>query len=113
MLTSTWVPDCDVFESRDAVKIVAEVSGMRPEDVKLSLENNLLTLKGEKQAPPEDANARKLRAERTYGRFERVFSLSSAVDSERIAASYDNGVLTISIPKAERARPREIAVKVS
>jgi HSP20 family protein len=112
-LTSSWLPACDVFEDRDAVKIVAEVPGVSAEDVKISLENNLLTIRGEKKQHAEEKSERVHRYERTYGTFERAFSLPTSVDPEKIAASYTNGVLTVTIPKAERARPREIPVKVS
>lgn len=112
-LTSSWLPACDVFEDKDAVKIVAEVPGVRPEDVKISLENNLLSIRGEKKQQAEEKNERVHRYERSYGTFERTFSLPSTVDPERIAANYEHGILTVSIPKAERARPREIPVKVA
>ena len=112
-LTSSWIPACDVFEDKDAVKIVAEVPGVRPEDVKISLENNLLTIRGEKQQQAEEKSERVHRYERSYGTFERTFSLPTTVDADRIAANYEHGILTVSIPKAERARPREIPVKVS
>jgi HSP20 family protein len=111
-LTSSWLPACDVFEDRDAVKIVAEVPGVRAEDVKISLENNLLIIRGEKKQHAEEKSERVHRYERTYGTFERAFSLPASVDPDKIAASYANGVLTVTIPKAERARPREIPVKV-
>jgi HSP20 family protein len=112
-LTSSWLPACDVFEDKDAVKIVAEVPGVRPEDVKISLENNLLSIRGEKKQQAEEKNERVHRYERSYGTFERTFSLPSTVDPDRIAANYEHGILTVSIPKAERARPREIPVKVA
>ena len=112
-ITAAWYPACDVFENKDAVKIVAELPGVGPEDVKISLENNLLTIRGEKRQHAEEKNERVHRYERTYGVFERGFSLPSTVDPEKIQAAYSNGVLTVTVPKAERARPREIAVKVS
>jgi HSP20 family protein len=112
-LTSSWIPACDVFEDKDAVKIVAEVPGVAPEDVKISLEHNLLTIRGEKRQHAEEQTERVHRYERTYGSFERAFSLPTTVDPEKIAANYANGILTVTIPKAERARPREIPVKVS
>lgn len=112
-VTSSWLPACDVFEDKDAVKIVAEVPGVRPEDVKISLENNLLTVRGEKKQQAEETSERVHRYERSYGTFERTFALPTTVDPDKIAANYEHGILTISIPKAERARPREIPVKVS
>jgi HSP20 family protein len=112
-LTSSWLPPCDVFEEKNAVKIVAEIPGVAADDVKISLENNLLTLRGEKKQKAEAQNERIHRYERSYGAFERTFSLPTSVDPEKIDAQYAQGVLTITIPKAERARPREIPVSVS
>jgi HSP20 family protein len=110
-VTSAWHPACDVFEDKDTVKIVAEVPGVKPEDVRLSLENNLLTIRGEKRQEAEERSERVHRYERSYGSFERAFVLPSTVDAEKISADYRNGVLTVTVPKAERARPREIPVK--
>jgi HSP20 family protein len=112
-LTSSWLPACDVFEDKDAVKIVAEIPGVRPEDVKISLENNLLTIRGEKQQQAEENNERVHRYERTYGTFERTFVLPNTVDPERIEAHSGDGILTVLIPKSEQARPREIPVRAS
>lgn len=110
-ITSSWYPACDVFEDKDAVKIVAELPGVKHEDVKLSLENNLLTIRGEKKQEAEERSERVHRYERSYGVFERAFVLPSTVDGEKISAQCQNGVLTIVVPKAERARPREIPVR--
>jgi HSP20 family protein len=110
--TSSWLPACDVFEGKHAVRLVAELPGVRPEDVKLSVENNLLTIRGEKQQQSGDRRRRVHSLERNYGRFERSFALPSTIDPDRISASFENGVLTVTIPKAERARPREIPVSM-
>lgn len=112
-ITAAWSPVCDVFEEKEAVKIVAEVPGVPPEDVKISLENNVLTIRGEKKQQAEERNERVHRYERSYGAFERSFALPSTVDPDKIQAGYQNGVLTVTVPKAEKARPREIQVKVS
>jgi HSP20 family protein len=112
-VTASWYPACDVFEDKDAIKIVAEVPGVTPEDVKISLEHNILTIRGEKKQQAEERTERVHRYERSYGAFERTFVLPNSVDSERIQASYQNGILTVSVPKAERARPREIPVAVA
>jgi HSP20 family protein len=112
-LTSSWLPPCDVFEDKNSVKIVAEIPGVDADDVKISLENNLLTLRGEKKQHAEEQSERVHRYERSYGVFERTFSLPTTVDPEKIDAQYSHGVLTVTIPKSERARPREIPVKVS
>ncbi len=110
---SAWVPPVDVFESQDQIKLVAELPGVRPEDVKISLENNVLTLRGEKQQIAEEQTERVHRYERAYGTFERTFTLPSTVDAEQIEANYKDGVLTVTLPKVERARPREIPVRTN
>jgi HSP20 family protein len=113
-ITSAWIPPCDIMEDAESVRIVMELPGVRSEDVRLSLENNILTIRGEKrqemQEDGEKAN-RVHRYERSYGSFERTFALPNTVDPENVEASYDNGVLTVSLPKAERMRPREIPLK--
>lgn len=109
-LASAWVPACDVFEGRDTLKIVMEVPGVASEDIKLSLENNRLSIRGEKRQAAEEQTERVHRYERSYGNFERVFTLPTTVDADRIEARVDHGVLTVLLPKVERARPREIPV---
>ena len=112
-LASAWTPSCDVFEDKENLRIVVELPGVRPEDVKLSLENQVLTIQGEKKQVAEEKSERWHRYERSYGRFERMFTLPSTVDPDRIDAKVEHGVLTVTLPKAERARPREIAVSGS
>ena len=110
-ITSSWLPACDVFEDKDAVKIVAELPGVNAEDVKISLENNVLTLRGEKKQEAEEKTERVHRYERSYGGFERTFALPSERRPGEDRGAYANGILTVTVPKAERARPREIPVK--
>jgi HSP20 family protein len=109
-VTSAWFPPTDVSEDKDGLQITMELPGVRSEDVKLSLENNVLTVRGEKRQESEEQTDRVHRYERSYGTFERSFALPSTVDPEKVDARYENGVLVINIPKAERARPREIPV---
>ena len=111
-LTSSWLPACDIFEDKDAVRIVAEIPGVNPDDVKLSVENNMLTIRGEKRQAEEKESERVHRYERSYGRFERTFALPATVDTDRIEAHYGDGLLTVVLPKSERARPREIPVRM-
>jgi HSP20 family protein len=112
-ITSAWMPPCDVFEDKEAVRIILEVPGVKPEDVRLSLENNMLTIRGEKKQVAEEKAERVHRYERSYGVFERSFALPSTVDADKIEARYDSGVLAVTLPKAERARPRQIEIKTS
>src|ERR671911_391503 len=113
VITSTWFAPTDVSEDANSLRITMELPGVDPDDVRLSLENNILTIRGEKRQQIDQKNERVHRFERTYGTFERTFVLPSTVDPDQIEARYDNGVLLISIPKAERAKPREIRVKAS
>jgi HSP20 family protein len=109
-ITSTWFAPTDVSEDENSLNISMELPGVEPNDVRLSLENNILTIRGEKRQTSEENNERIHRFERTYGMFERTFALPNTVDPDKIEARYENGVLLVRIPKAERARPREIRV---
>jgi HSP20 family protein len=113
VITSAWFAPTDVTEDADGIQISLELPGVSAEDVRLSLENNILTIRGEKKNYSDRKDERLHRYERTYGTFERTFVLPSTVDPERIEARHENGVLLIGIPKAERAKPREIRVKSS
>ncbi len=109
-ISSAWMPPVDVFEDKDGIKLVAELPGVKAEDVKISVENYTLTLRGEKKQVAEETIEKVHRYERTYGTFERTFTLPSTVDSDRIHASFEDGVLTVLLPKVEKAKPREIPV---
>lgn len=112
-ITSAWIPPCDILEDGEQVRIVMEIPGVNPDDVKLSLENNILTIRGEKRQQ-EDGGSKDRRVhryERSYGVFERTFSLPNTVDPEKVDATFDGGVLTVALPKAEKMRPREIKLK--
>lgn len=109
---ATWVPAVDVFESKDELRIVAELPGVRPEEVKLSVENGMLVIRGEKKLVAEESAEAVHRYERSYGAFLRSFRIPGTVDAEQIQARYEHGVLTVTLPKAEKAKPREIAVQV-
>jgi HSP20 family protein len=110
---AAWVPAVDVFEDADAIRIVAEVPGVSPDDVKISHENNVLTIQGTKQQTEEKRTERVYRYERAYGAFARSFTLPTSVDASGIKATYEHGVLTVTLPKVEQARPRQIQVQVA
>lgn len=111
--TAAWTPMVDIFEEPDALRITAEIPGVKPEDVKISVEGNMLTIAGTKQQVAEEKAERVYRYERTYGTFERSFTLPATVDVERIKASYDNGVLQLTLPKVEKAKPRLVKIEVA
>jgi HSP20 family protein len=111
-LFGRWMPPVDVLEERDTIRLVAELPGVKPEDVKISLEGNVLTLQGEKHQEEEHEGGKAYRYERTYGMFERSFTLPATIDGNKIVAKFDSGLLTILLPKVEAAKPRQIEVKV-
>ena len=113
VITSTLFAPTDVVEDEHALQIVMELPGVEPDNVRLSLENNVLTIRGEKRQEIDENRERVHRSERIYGVFERTFVLPNTVDPDKIDAQFENGVLLVRIPKSERARPREIRVNAS
>lgn len=108
-----FTPAVDVREEADAILLLVDVPGVRPEDLKLSFENGVLTLSGERKEDAGDRAATYHRCERAWGRFERSFSLPADVDGEHIEASYANGVLTVRLSKRPEARARTIEIKTA
>lgn len=109
-----WMPPVDVMETTGEVRIVAELPGVKPDGIRISVENNVLILAGEKTRTQmsENDGERAHRFERVYGAFERRFTVPQTVDAEKIEARYEHGVLTLVLPKAEKAKPRQISVQV-
>ena len=110
---SSWVPAMDVLETEDKVLLRAELPGLTQDDVQLTVENNVLTLSGDKHFSHEASEGHYRRIESRYGSFYRSFTLPSTVDQDRIDANFRNGVLEIELPKAEKAKPKKIEVKVN
>src|SRR5947208_14786335 len=110
---TTWTPPVDISESANDLRLQAELPGLKPEDVKLSVEANVLTISGTKQQESEENSERVYRYERTYGSFTRTFTLPTSIDAAGIKATYEHGVLTVVLPKVEKAKPRQIPVQVS
>lgn len=106
---STWTPEVDIWEDGDAYFIAAELAGLRLEDVSVQVEDGQLLLKGSRQYTFENGQ-RVHRVERSYGDFQRLFPLPSNLDLSRVSARMKDGILTIHLPKAESARPREITI---
>jgi HSP20 family protein len=109
---SGWLPAVDLFEERDHLVLRAELPGMNKEDIDISLHGDVLTLSGERKEDAKFEKAETYRAERFLGRFQRTFTLPVAVDPNRVQASYRDGILTVTLPKAEQAKPKQIEVKV-
>ena len=109
-----WVPAMDVAERGDAYLVHVELPGVSPEQVEVSFEQNVLTIRGTKPTSFDvgsDGELRVFAAERVHGSFERAVRLPEFVDADRISARFDKGVLSVSIPKAETAKPRKIAIE--
>ena len=111
---NTWVPPVDIFQTGDHELVLkAELPDMSREDIDITVENFVLTVKGEKKLSHEVKEEQYHHVERRYGTFSRSFSLPQTVDSNRVAAEYKNGVLTVRLPLREDAKPRQIKVDVA
>lgn len=108
---STWYPVSDVRETENEYIVRTELPGVARDDVKINLKNNTLTLRGEKKQGTEEKKGSWHHVERTYGHFERTFTLPTDVAADKIRARYQDGVLEIVVPKAEAAKPRDIAIE--
>jgi HSP20 family protein len=107
-----WLPSLDVSETKNELVVKAEVPGMDPKDIDISLSDGMLTIKGEKKQEKEEKEADYHLVERSYGAFTRSVQLPKEVQSEKINASYKNGILKITLPKSEEAKKKEIKIKV-
>ena len=108
----TWQPLTDIVEKDDRYSILLEIPGVKKEDVKLTVENNMLTVKGEKQRELEVSEKHYYRVERKYGAFQRMFRLSEKVNAEKISAKYNDGILEVVLEKKVPEKPKQIEVKV-
>jgi HSP20 family protein len=110
----TWVPPVDIFETESHDLVVrAELPGLNREDIEVSVENSTLVLKGERKFDTEVKQENYRRIERSYGTFQRSFTLPNTVDTSKVSADFKNGVLTVKLPFREEAKPRTINVDVS
>jgi HSP20 family protein len=112
LATSSFAPAVDVYEDEHSVTLKIEVPGIDEKDIDVRLENNTLTVHGERKIENEEKEENYRRVERHYGSFTRTFTLPTTVDSEKVSASYDKGVLKIALPKKAEAKPKQIKVSV-
>jgi HSP20 family protein len=112
-LASGWSPAFDVYENKDNFTVVAELPGVNKEDIAISLHEGRLSISGERKREEKSENTEVYRAERVFGRFQRTFTLPAAVSAEKVNAKFADGVLTITLPKAEEAKPKQIGVTVN
>src|SRR2546423_8372717 len=109
---TTWAPAVDIFENEHDLSVKADLPGIDPKDLDIRVENNILTIRGERKFEKNQEQGDYLRVERAYGSFSRSFALSNTVNTEAIKADYQNGLLTLLIPKREEAKPKQIKVNV-
>jgi HSP20 family protein len=105
-----WMPQVDISETEEAFIVKAELPGVKKEDVNVNFENSILTIRGEKKVETEDK--KRHRVECAYGSFIRSFTLPQTIKADKIEAVYKNGILSLTIPKAEEAKPKQIEVKI-
>jgi HSP20 family protein len=108
---STWAPAVDIYETREQIVLKADLAGLTREDVDIRVQNTILTLRGERRFAKDVQEENYLRLERVYGAFERTFALPATVQADGIRATFKDGVLEVSIPKAEEANPRRIRIE--
>jgi len=109
---SEWMPSLDLSETKNSYIVNAEIPGIDPKDVEISLVDNVLTIKGEKKQEKQEENENYHLIERSYGSFTRSFRLPVQVQSDKVKATYKNGVLKITLPKTEEAKKKEIKIAV-
>jgi HSP20 family protein len=106
-------PALDVYEDKDNIIVKADLPGLTKDDIEISLQDNVLTLRGEKKRDSEVKEENYYRLERSYGTFNRSFELPTSVDASKIEATFKNGVLQITLPKTEEAKPKKIKINVA
>jgi HSP20 family protein len=106
-----WAPSVDIYENKDQIVLEAELPGMKQEDFDLAIENNIITLRGERKFEKTEENDNYHRVERSYGSFTRSFTLPQTVSGEGATAEYSNGVLRVTLPKREETKARRIEIK--
>jgi HSP20 family protein len=111
-LSSGWTPALDLYQNNDNVIAVIELPGMRKEDIEISLHDGMLTIAGERRTETQDGEKAE-RSERYVGKFRRSITLPTRVDANKVSATYKDGILTVTLPKAEEAKPKQIQVSVS
>lgn len=108
-----WAPPVDIYETEKEIVVKADLPEVKPEDVDIRMENNTLTLRGERRFEKDVKDENYHRVERLYGSFSRTFALPGTVDADKIDARYEQGVLRVILPKREEARPKQIRVKAA
>ena len=111
-LRGAWIPAVNIKETSDAIVITADMPGMKAEDVDVTVDNGVLTIRGERKLEETKEGETFHRVERSYGMFERSFSLSNSVDVNKIEANFKNGEMILNLPKREESKPRSVKIKI-
>ena len=111
--TRSWAPPVDIYETEDAIVLKAELPGVDPKDVDVRVEDNTLFLKGERKFEKEVKEQNYHRVERSYGSFARSFSLPNSISTDKVTAEFKDGLLTLTMPKREEAKPKTIKIDVT
>jgi len=111
--TRSWAPPVDIYETEDAIVLKAELPGVDPKDVEVRVEDNTLYLKGERKFEKEVKEQNYHRVERSYGSFARSFSLPNSISTDKVKAEFKDGLLTLTMPKREEAKPKTIKIDVT
>lgn len=112
-ITGSWVPAVDVYESEHAIEIKADLPGMTEKDIDITVENNTLTIKGERRFENDEKKDHYHRIERQYGSFYRSFQLPNTVDVTKVKANFKSGILELTLPKREETKPKKIEINIS
>lgn len=112
-LLSGWTPALDVYEDKDNFVVKAELPGLKKEDIEVSLHDGSLSISGERKTESKHEEGEVYRAERFFGRFQRTVTVPTAVAADKVKAAYNDGVLTITLPKTEEAKPKKIDVSIT
>ena len=113
MIVADWTPSVDISETEQEYQIKAEIPDVKKEDVKVTVEDGVLTIQGERKHEKEEKGKKYHRIERSYGSFVRTFSLPDVIEEEKVNADFKDGVLNLHLPKSEKAKPKAIEVKVA
>jgi HSP20 family protein len=112
-LLSGWTPALDIHEDKDNITVKAELPGMKKADIEITLHDGVLSISGERRSEEKSEKAEVYRSERFFGRFQRTVTLPAPVAADKVKAQYKDGVLTVTLPKTEEAKPKQIDVQVS
>jgi HSP20 family protein len=113
IVQGAWIPAVDIFETNEAIVLKAELPGITAQDISVEVKDNTLTLKGEKKFEKEVKEENYHRVERSYGSFQRAFTLPGTIHQEKVKAKFKDGILEITLPKVEEAKPKQVKVEIS